>query len=114
MDKKIILKQLSAIAQEARLDIYRLLVQVGADGLAAGEIGTRLNIPASTLSFHLKALNHAGLISVRQESRFMYYAADYSAMQSLLAYLTENCCAGQASCCPDLACTPRNTILEPQ
>lgn len=104
MDKKIILKQLAAIAQEARLDIFRLLVQAGDAGLAAGDIASQLAIPASTLSFHLKELSHAGLLRVRQESRFMYYSADYAAMEQLLGYLTENCCAGTRDCCPDIRC----------
>lgn len=98
--------QLSAIAQEARLEIFRLLVQAGAEGLPAGAIGEQLKIPASTLSFHLKELTHAGLTSSRQVSRFIYYTANYQAMNTLLGYLTENCCAGQAVCCPDLNCHP--------
>lgn len=106
MDKKTAVSQLGAIAQEARLDIFRLLVQAGAAGLAAGAISEQLNIPNSTLSFHLKELSHAGLITARQESRFIYYSADYAAMNGLLAYLTENCCAGHTACCPDTQCTP--------
>lgn len=105
MDTKEAVKRLSSIAQEARLDIFRLLVQAGPEGLSAGVIGEKLDIPNSTLSFHLKELNHAGLISSRQESRFIYYSANYKAMNDLLSYLTENCCAGTASCCPDIACT---------
>jgi len=104
MDNKTAVILLSSIAQEARLSIFRLLVQAGSSGLAAGIIGEKLNIPNSTLSFHLKALSHAGLINSRQESRFVYYFANYEAMNGLLAYLTENCCAGQQSCCPDLIC----------
>jgi DNA-binding transcriptional ArsR family regulator len=105
MDTKEAVKRLSSIAQEARLEIFRLLVQAGADGLAAGVIGEKLDIPNSTLSFHLKELSYAGLISPRQESRYVYYSANYEAMNSLLAYLTENCCAGVANCCPELSCT---------
>ncbi|MGP1716430.1 MAG: ArsR/SmtB family transcription factor [Methylophilus sp.] len=104
MNNKTAVTQLSAIAQEARLDIFRLLVQAGAEGLPAGAIGEQLKIPASTLSFHLKELSHAGLISSRQVSRFIYYSANYESMNALLAYLTKNCCAGQAVCCPDLNC----------
>ena len=95
---------LSAIAQEARLDIFRCLVQAGPAGLSAGAISQTLHIPNSTLSFHLKALSHAGMISAQQESRFIYYSANYQSMNSLLAYLTENCCAGQQACCPDVIC----------
>lgn len=104
MDIKIAVIQLSAIAQEARLEIFRLLVQAGAEGLSAGAIGEKLKIPASTLSFHLKELSHAGLLSSRQVSRFIYYSANYASMNDLLSYLTENCCAGQVVCCPELNC----------
>jgi len=98
---------LASIAQEARLSIFRLLVQAGSTGLAAGVIGEKLSIPNSTLSFHLKELNHSGLIGSRQESRFVYYFANYEVMNGLLAYLTENCCAGQQECCPDLTCSSK-------
>ncbi len=93
---------LSCLAQEARLEIFRLLVQNSPSGLAAGEIGKRLDIPASTLSFHLKELTHAGLIKAEQSSRFIYYSTDFKAMNELVAYLMENCCGGQKSCCPPL------------
>lgn len=94
MDTTSAVLQLSSIAQEARLKIFRLLVQAGNEGLPAGGIGETLQIPASTLSFHLKELSHAGLINAKQESRFIYYSANYGAMNDLLAFLTENCCAG--------------------
>ncbi len=95
---------LSSIANEARLAIFRRLVQAGKNGLAAGAISEQLSIPNSTLSFHLKELSHAGLIRAKQESRFIYYSANYDAMNDLLAYLTENCCAGEQACCPDTSC----------
>lgn len=104
MDNKLAVIQLASIAQEARLDIFRLLVQVGLDGLSAGMVSERLKIPASTLSFHLKELSHAGLVSSRQEGRFVYYTANYDVMNSLITYLTENCCAGKLSCCSDVSC----------
>ena len=104
MDIKSAVLQLSSIAQEARLEIFRLLVQAGANGLPAGSIGETLKIPASTLSFHLKELNRAGLINSRQESRFIYYSANYEAMDGLLGYLTENCCGGAKICAPELTC----------
>lgn len=107
MDNKSAVILLSSIAQEARLDIFRLLVQAGSDGLPAGVIAENLKIPASTLSFHLKELNHSGLISANQVSRFIYYSANYQAMTDLLAYLTENCCAG-VSCSPDLSCNSQS------
>ena len=104
MNTKSAVLLLSSIAQEARLDIFRLLVQAGSDGMAAGVIGEKLQIPPSTLSFHLKELSISGLIKSRQVSRFIFYSANYEVMNGLLAYLTENCCAGNASCCPDVTC----------
>ena len=88
-------RSLAALAQDSRLAVFRLLVQAGPEGLAAGEIAERLGIPASTLSFHMKALNHAGLVESRQESRFVYYSANFEAMNALLAYLSDNCCGGR-------------------
>ena len=99
MEMKDALAALGALSQEHRLAIFRLLVQEGADGLAASEIANRLGIPAPTLSFHLKSLSHAGLIGARQAGRFIYYAAEYAVMNDLLGYLTENCCQGR-SCAP--------------
>jgi ArsR family transcriptional regulator, arsenate/arsenite/antimonite-responsive transcriptional repressor len=101
--------QLSSIAQTARLEIFRLLVQAGQDGLPAGNISEHLKIPASTLSFHLKELSHAGLINARQVSRNIYYSANYEAMDGLLAYLTENCCAGAQTCAPASSCNTNLT-----
>ena len=95
MEIKSAVQLLASIAQEARLEIFRLLVQAGPEGVAAGVIGARLAIPSSTLSFHLKELTNAGLVHARPQSRFIYYSANYEAMSALLAYLTENCCAGQ-------------------
>lgn len=91
---------LAALAQETRLSLFRLLVQAGAAGMAAGTIGERLDIPLTTLSFHLKTLSHAGLIQSRTEGRFVIYSANYAEMNKLLTYLTEHCCAGDASQCP--------------
>lgn len=105
MDNKSAVVLLSSIAQEARLDIFRALVQAGVTGLSAGNIAEKLGIPNSTLSFHLKELSHAGLVSSRQISRFIYYSANYQAMNNLLGYLTENCCADENSCCTDTLCT---------
>jgi ArsR family transcriptional regulator, arsenate/arsenite/antimonite-responsive transcriptional repressor len=104
MNTKSAVLLLSSIAQEARLDIFRLLVQAGSEGLAAGSIGEKLQIPPSTLSFHLKELSISGLIKSRQISRFIYYSANFEEMNGLLAYLTENCCAGKDICCPDITC----------
>lgn len=100
MNSKTAVLLLSSIAQEARLEIFRLLVQAGSGGLAAGVIAERLDIPTSTLSFHLKELTHADMVIPNPQGRFVYYTANYQAMNDLLTYLTLNCCAGQQDCCP--------------
>jgi len=94
---------LAALAQESRLKVYRLLVEAGPDGLSAGRIGEELELPPATLSFHLAHLARAGLARSRQEGRFVFYSADFENMNTLVGYLTENCCGGQA-CAP--ACAP--------
>lgn len=88
------MKALAALANETRLTIFRVLVQAGEPGLPAGQLAKDLSIPNATLSFHLKELTHAELIIARQESRFIYYSANFATMNALLSYLTENCCAG--------------------
>ena len=98
----MVVEALGALAQDTRLQAYRLLVQAGPQGIAATEIAEQLEIPANTLSFHLKALGHAGLILSRQEGRFIYYSAHYDQMNALIGFLTENCCGG-ASCAPKVA-----------
>jgi ArsR family transcriptional regulator len=90
------IKALGALAQETRLAIYRLLVQAGPEGRAAGTIGETLGIPPATLSFHLAQLAGAGLVRPRQDGRFIYYSADFGAMNALIGFLTENCCGGNA------------------
>jgi ArsR family transcriptional regulator, arsenate/arsenite/antimonite-responsive transcriptional repressor len=90
---------LAALAQESRLSIFRLLVQAGKAGMAAGALGEKLDIPPATLSFHLKTLTHARLIKSRSEGRFVIYSANYTGMNKLIAYLTEHCCAGDATQC---------------
>jgi len=92
---------LSALAQDSRLQVYRLLVQTGPEGLPASVIAERLRIPANTLSFHLKTLSHADLVMARQAGRFIYYSANYERMNALLGFLTENCCGGRS--CPPAA-----------
>lgn len=94
MDTRTAIAALGALAQESRLATYRLLVQAGPAGMAASRIAETLGIPASSLSFHLKELSHAGLIAPRQEGRFLIYAAQFGTMNALLAFLTENCCGG--------------------
>lgn len=96
---------LSALAQESRLAIFRLLVQAGREGLAAGTLGEQLGIPPATLSFHLKELAHARLVTSRSEGRYVIYSANYAEMGKLIAYLTEHCCAGDAhQCAPRKRC----------
>lgn len=90
---------LAALAQDSRLAIYRLLVQAGPAGLVAGQIGEALDIPATTLSFHLKTLSQAGLVTHRQEGRFVRYSADFAAMHALIDYLSANCCGADRSVC---------------
>ncbi|MGV2495718.1 ArsR/SmtB family transcription factor [Pelagerythrobacter aerophilus] len=102
------IRALSALAQEHRLAAFRLLVQAGEDGMAAGALADRLDVPPSSMSFHLAQLTNAGLVTQRRESRSIIYSADYAAMNALMGYLTENCCGGvpcadDASTCPPQA-----------
>jgi DNA-binding transcriptional ArsR family regulator len=106
MEKSAALAALAALAQESRLDIFRLLVEAGTAGLAAGRIGEHLGLPSATLSFHLNQLRQAGLITFRRDGRSLIYAAEYPAMNALLAYLTENCCQGDTSGCDAGDCEP--------
>lgn len=94
MDNKDAVTALAALAQEARLAAFRLLVQAGPEGLAASRIAEALGMPPSSLSFHLKELTHANLVVPRQDGRFVIYAAQFDRMNALLAFLTENCCGG--------------------
>jgi len=106
MDKPSALAALAALAQESRLDVFRLLVQAGPAGLPAGDIAAQLGLPPNTLSFHLSQLKHAGLVAVKRESRSLIYSAGFSTMNALLGYLTENCCRGESNpiCTPIEAC----------
>jgi DNA-binding transcriptional ArsR family regulator len=113
MEKFAVIAALAALAQESRLDIFRLLVQAGMNGLPAGQIAERLNLPAATLSFHLSQLKHAGLVTFRRESRSLIYAAAYTAMNDLLAYLTENCCQGDTAGCGPRPCNA-GALIEPE
>lgn len=99
MDADTVIRALGALAQEHRLASFRLLVQAGPEGMAAGALSEALGLPASTMSFHLAQLSNAGLITQRRQSRSIIYAANYPAMGGLMAYLTENCCGG-ADCAP--------------
>jgi ArsR family transcriptional regulator, arsenate/arsenite/antimonite-responsive transcriptional repressor len=90
---------LAALAQETRLSIFRLLVQVGPEGIPAGRIGEELEVAPATLSFHLKELYRAGLISARQKGRFIYYTVNFERMAALMTFLTQNCCQGMPQEC---------------
>jgi DNA-binding transcriptional ArsR family regulator len=115
MDSSITIGALAALAQETRLALFRLLVEQGPAGLTPGRIAAVLGVPPATLSFHLKELVHAGLIRARQESRFIYYSADFGAMNELVAYLTENCCRASGACEPACAsdCMPKRSARRP-
>ncbi|WP_041392486.1 ArsR/SmtB family transcription factor [Sphingobium sp. SYK-6] len=104
MNSPAVIEALGALAQEHRLRLFRLLVQAGQEGLPAGAIAEALDIPNSSLSFHLAQLSRAGLIQQRREGRSLIYTADYAAMNALVGYLMENCCGG-AACAPEVAAT---------
>jgi ArsR family transcriptional regulator, arsenate/arsenite/antimonite-responsive transcriptional repressor len=107
MDKLDAVSALAALAQEHRLEIYRLLVQAGPGGMAAGEVASALGIASNTLSFHLDRLRHAGLVSVARQGRSLIYAARYETMNNLLGYLTDNCCGGKPELCAPAVPKPR-------
>lgn len=102
METKAAVQFLAALAQETRLRIFRLLVEAGPEGMNAGAIAETLGVAAATLSFHLKELSAAGLVEARQDGRFIFYSANYAAMDDLIAYLTSNCCQG-GQCLPKTA-----------
>ncbi len=99
MSAKQVVAALAALGQETRLEVFRLLVQRGPNGLAAGAIAQALALPPSSLTFHLQQLTHAGLITQRRMSRQLIYATDFAAMNTIMGYLTENCCGGNAALC---------------
>ena len=99
MEIKTAVTALAALAQETRLSIFRLLVEAGPEGVSAGRIGEMLEVPAATLSFHLKELARARLVSTRQERQFIYYAVDFEHMADLMTFLTQNCCRGMPEKC---------------
>ena len=100
MDAKRSVAALGALAQESRLEVFRLLVRRGPAGLPAGEISRRIGVPPTTLSFHLAQLSHAGLVTSRRNGRSILYAANYPGMQDLMGFLLENCCQEGAGCAP--------------
>ena len=113
MNKEIATKVFESLASGIRLEVYRLLVKTGLEGMVAGQIASELAIAPNNLSFHLKAMTHAGLLSVAQEGRFQRYRANIPLMLDLIAYLTEECCAGHPDQCASLrsasGCSP--TVL---
>ena len=102
MKKDAVITALASLASGLRLDIYRLLVREGPEGVVAGEIAAAMEVPPTNLSFHLKALTQAGLLSVTQEGRFQRYRANLGLMQGLIDYLTAECCAGHPEQCSEL------------
>ena len=110
MTTKDALAGLASLAQETRLRVFRLLVRRGPEGLPAGAIAETVGVPASSLSFHLRGLMQAGMVTQERRSRQLIYAADFERMNGLVAYLTENCCGG-AGCAPDqVVCPPAPRI----
>jgi ArsR family transcriptional regulator len=108
MESKAVVRALSAL-QETRLAIYRMLVEHGPAGSAAGKIGDPLKLPPATLSFHLRELLHAGLVCAKQQSRFIYYSADFTTMNGLLGYLADHCCRTDGGLYAGGRCAPRST-----
>jgi ArsR family transcriptional regulator, arsenate/arsenite/antimonite-responsive transcriptional repressor len=107
MEKMDAVAALSALAQDNRLDVFRLLVQAGPGGMPAGAVATALGLAPNTLTFHFDRLRQAGLVTVRRDGRSMIYAARYETMNALLAFLTDNCCGGAPEqCAPAQACQP--------
>jgi ArsR family transcriptional regulator len=107
MESYIAVGALSALAQDARLSIFRMLVQAGPEGLRVGAIGEALAIPPATLSFHLAQLKHAGLVTARRKGRELIHVAAFEQMNALIAYLTKNCCGGDVQACAPVACKPK-------
>jgi ArsR family transcriptional regulator len=107
MEKHNVVTALAALAQDNRLDVFRLLVQAGPEGMAAGAVATALDLAPNTLTFHFDRLRQAGLVTVRRDGRSMIYAARFDTMNELLGFLTENCCSGAPEkCAPAAACKP--------
>jgi ArsR family transcriptional regulator len=109
MQTQAAISALAALAQDSRLAVFRLLVQAGPEGIAASKIADQLGLPSSSLSFHLKELTHAGLIVPRQDGRFVIYSTNFTTMNALIGFLTENCCGGNPCtpvCIPTKATAP--------
>src|ERR1700693_2069476 len=113
MEKTDVVAALAALAQDNRLDTFRLPVRAGPDGLPAGQVAAALGLPPNTLSFHFDRLRFAGLVTVRRSGRSMIYAARFEAMNDLVSFLTENCCQGaQEKCAPVAVCRPKGASHE--
>jgi DNA-binding transcriptional ArsR family regulator len=114
MEKTGAVAALASLAHESRLDVFRLLVQAGPEGLPPGAMAERLGLPAATLSFHLTQLRHAGLVTFRRAGRSLLYVAEYGSMNDLIAYLTENCCKGDAAGRGASGCDPSLLVVTKQ
>jgi len=114
MDAARVIAALGALAHETRLKVYRMLVERGPDGLSAGTIAERVDLPPSSLTFHLQQLFHAGLVTQRRLSRQLIYATDFAAMNAVMAYLTENCCSGAEACPPTCKATAKRRDAAPK
>lgn len=112
MEKTDAVAALAALAQDNRLDVFRLLVQVGPEGLPAGKVAEALDLAPNTLTFHFDRLRQAGLVTVRRDGRSMIYAARFETMNTLLGFLTENCCQGDTAACVPAVCKPVRTKRE--
>jgi DNA-binding transcriptional ArsR family regulator len=108
------IRRLSAIAQDARLEVFRLLIKAGPDGMAAGEIARKLDTPANTLSAQLLVLSNAGLLHAQRQGRSIIYAIDFDAVRELLAFLMEDCCGGRAEVCAPLIGIAQRACCEPE
>ena len=110
MDNKTATTVFESLSSEVRLDVFRLLVKAGPEGMVAGEIASALDIPNTNLSFHLKAMTHADMVAVQQEGRFQRYRANFPLMLETIAYLTEECCSGNPEQCTTMhessSCSP--------
>jgi len=113
MEKTNAVTALAALAQENRLDVFRLLVQAGPEGMPAGSVATALDLAPNTLTFHFDRLRQAGLVTVRRDGRSMIYAARFEVMNTLLAFLTDNCCGGAPEACTPAVCKPSAKAKKP-
>jgi DNA-binding transcriptional ArsR family regulator len=114
MEPELAIKRFSAIAQEARLAVFRLLVKAGPEGMAAGDIARKLNVPANTLSAQLLVLSNAGLVRARRDGRSIIYAMNFDAVRELLVFLMEDCCGGRADVCAPLASIAQSACCQPK